>query len=242
MPGTFRRPLLTAILRGIRPHEIIDVAAVLVERGVDAIEVPLNSPDPLASIERLAAAFGQRCLCGAGTVLQVEQVEQVHAVGGRLLVAPNTDAAVIARALALGMVPMPGMASATEAFAAIAAGATELKLFPASSYGPDHLRALRGQRRVRTIGGLQRLVQRFGLRDPRSEQHRGAPQQCHFSHHRSNLLFSLACPRAVMCAVTPFRRFQAGNEARRVACCPDWEAPAASRRCRWPRRTRGRSP
>ena len=155
MPGTFRRPLLTAILRGIRPHEIIDVAAVLVERGVDAIEVPLNSPDPLASIERLAAAFGQRCLCGAGTVLQVEQVEQVHAVGGRLLVAPNTDAAVIARALALGMVPMPGMASATEAFAAIAAGATELKLFPASSYGPDHLRAvLPPQVRVHAVGGV----------------------------------------------------------------------------------------
>ena len=158
MPGMVRRPLLTAILRGIRPHEIIDVAAVLVERGVDAIEVPLNSPDPLASIERLAAAFGQRCLCGAGTVLQVEQVEQVHAVGGRLLVAPNTDAAVIARALALGMVPMPGMASATEAFAAIAAGATELKLFPASSYGPDHLRALRAvlpqQVRVHAVGGV----------------------------------------------------------------------------------------
>ena len=173
MPGTFRRPLLTAILRGIRPHEIIDVAAVLVERGVDAIEVPLNSPDPLASIERLAAAFGQRCLCGAGTVLQVEQV---HAVGGRLLVAPNTDAAVIARALALGMVPMPGMASATEAFAAIAAGATELKLFPASSYGPDHLRALRAvlppQVRVHAVGGvdehnagqwLEASVDGFGL-------------------------------------------------------------------------------
>ena len=91
-------------------------------------------------------------------MLQVEQVEQVHAVGGRLLVAPNTDAAVIARALALGMVPMPGMASATEAFAAIAAGATELKLFPASSYGPDHLRALRPvlppQVRVHAVGGV----------------------------------------------------------------------------------------
>lgn len=158
MPGTERQLQLTAILRGIRPHEIIDVAAALVERGVHATEVPLNSPEPLDSIQRLAAAFGERCLCGAGTVLQVEQVEQVHAVGGRLLVAPNTDAAVIARALALGMVPMPGVASATEAFAAIAAGARELKLFPASSYGPGHLRALRAvlppQVRMHAVGGV----------------------------------------------------------------------------------------
>ena len=158
MPGTERQLQLTAILRGIRPHEIIDVAAALLERGVHAIEVPLNSPEPLDSIQRLAAAFGERCLCGAGTVLQVAQVDQVHAAGGRLLVAPNTDAAVIARALALGMVPMPGMASATEAFAAIAAGATELKLFPASSYGPGHLRALRAvlppQVRMHAVGGV----------------------------------------------------------------------------------------
>ena len=158
MPGTERQLQLTAILRGIRPHEIIDVAAALVERGVHATEVPLNSPEPLDSIQRLAAAFGERCLCGAGTVLQVAQVDQVHAAGGRLLVAPNTDPAVIARALALGMVPMPGMASATEAFAAIAAGATELKLFPASSYGPGHLRALRAvlppQVRVHAVGGV----------------------------------------------------------------------------------------
>ena len=158
MPGTERQLQLTAILRGIRPHEIIDVAAALVERGVHAIEVPLNSPEPLDSIQRLAAAFGERCLCGAGTVLQVAQVDQVHAAGGRLLVAPNTDPAVIARALALGMVPMPGVASATEAFAAIAAGARELKLFPASSYGPGHLRALRAvlppQVRMHAVGGV----------------------------------------------------------------------------------------
>ena len=158
MPGSERQLQLTAILRGIRPHEIIDVAAALLERGVHAIEVPLNSPEPLDSIQRLAAAFGERCLCGAGTVLQVAQVDQVHAAGGRLLVAPNTDPAVIARALALGMVPMPGVASATEAFAAIAAGARELKLFPASSYGPGHLRALRAvlppQVRMHAVGGV----------------------------------------------------------------------------------------
>lgn len=158
MPGSERQLQLTAILRGIRPHEIIDVAAALLERGVHAIEVPLNSPEPLDSIQRLAAAFGERCLCGAGTVLQVAQVDQVHAAGGRLLVAPNTDPVVIARALALDMVPMPGVASATEAFAAIAAGARELKLFPASSYGPGHLRALRAvlppQVRMHAVGGV----------------------------------------------------------------------------------------
>jgi len=158
MPEPARYPQLTAILRGIRPHEILDVAAVLVERGVHAIEVPLNSPDPFASIARLQQAFGERCLCGAGTVLSVAQVDQVHATGARLVVAPNTDAAVIARALALGLIPMPGVASATEVFAAIAAGARELKLFPASSYGPGHLRALRAVLpagvRVHAVGGV----------------------------------------------------------------------------------------
>ena len=158
MPAAPAQPQLTAILRGIRPDEVLAVAAVLVERGVHAIEVPLNSPDPLDSIARLSDAFGDRCLCGAGTVLQVTQVEQVHAARGRLLVAPNVDAAVIARALTLKMVPMPGFASATEAFTAIAAGARELKLFPAASYGPSHLRALRAvlpaDVRVHAVGGV----------------------------------------------------------------------------------------
>jgi 2-dehydro-3-deoxyphosphogalactonate aldolase len=158
MPAAPAQPQLTAILRGIRPDEVLAVAAVLVERGMHAIEVPLNSPDPLDSIARLSDAFGDRCLCGAGTVLQVTQVEQVHAARGRLLVAPNVDAAVIARALTLKMVPMPGFASATEAFTAIAAGARELKLFPAASYGPSHLRALRAvlpaDVRVHAVGGV----------------------------------------------------------------------------------------
>lgn len=158
MPALARYPQLTAILRGIRPQEILDVAAALVERGVHAIEVPLNSPEPFSSIARLQQTFGGQCLCGAGTVLSVAQVDQVHATGARLIVAPNTDAAVIARALALGLVPMPGVASATEVFAAIAAGARELKLFPASSYGPGHLRALRAVLpagvRVHAVGGV----------------------------------------------------------------------------------------
>ena len=95
MPALARYPQLTAILRGIRPQEILDVAAALVERGVHAIEVPLNSPEPFASIGRLQQAFGGQCLCGAGTVLSVAQVDQVHATGARLIVAPNTDAASI---------------------------------------------------------------------------------------------------------------------------------------------------
>jgi 2-dehydro-3-deoxyphosphogalactonate aldolase len=134
---------LVAILRGIRPEEILDVAAALYEAGIGAIEVPLNSPSPLESISRLAAKFGDRCLCGAGTVLSPADVDAVHAAGGRLIVTPNTVPAVIERAVTLGMTMMPGFATATEAFAALGAGAGMLKLFPAASYGPRHLKALR---------------------------------------------------------------------------------------------------
>lgn len=134
---------LVAILRGIRPEEVLDVAAALYEAGIGAIEVPLNSPSPLESVSRLAAKFGDRCLCGAGTVLRPADVDAVHAAGGRLIVTPNTVPAVIERAVALGLTVMPGFATATEAFAALGAGAGMLKLFPAASYGPAHLKALR---------------------------------------------------------------------------------------------------
>ena len=136
-------PPLVAILRGIRPEEVLDVAAALHEAGIGAIEVPLNSPAPLDSVARLAAKFGDRCLCGAGTVLRPSDVDAVHAAGGRLIVTPNTVPAVIERAVALGLTVMPGFATATEAFAALGAGAGMLKLFPAASYGPGHLKALR---------------------------------------------------------------------------------------------------
>lgn len=149
---------IVAILRGITPGEIVDVAAALVRSGIRTIEVPLNSPDPFESIARLHTAFGEQCLCGAGTVLTTAQVEQVRAAGGQLVVSPNTDPALIARALELRLTPMPGFASATEAFQAIAAGASDLKLFPASSYGPGHLRALRAvlpaATRVYAVGGI----------------------------------------------------------------------------------------
>ena len=134
---------LVAILRGIRPEEVLDVAAALHEAGIGAIEVPLNSPSPLESLSRLTANLGDRCLCGAGTVLSPADVDAVQAAGGGLIVTPNTVPAVIERAVALGLTVMPGFATATEAFAAIGAGAGMLKLFPAATYGPAHLKALR---------------------------------------------------------------------------------------------------
>ena len=134
---------LIAILRGVRPEEVLDHANALIEAGLRAIEIPLNSPDALTSVARLAGAFGDVCLCGAGTVLTATQVEQVETAGARLVVSPNASSAVIARAIELGLTPVPGVATATEAFAASDAGARYLKLFPAKTYGPDHLRQLR---------------------------------------------------------------------------------------------------
>lgn len=134
---------LVAILRGITPDEVLEHSEILYAAGVRAIEVPLNSPDPLISIARLAAAFSGRAICGAGTVLAPGQVDAVAQAGGRLIVSPDTDASVIQRTVELGLASAPGFATATEAFAAIAAGARHLKLFPASTYGPGHLRQLR---------------------------------------------------------------------------------------------------
>lgn len=133
---------LVGILRGVVPKKVIEVANVLYGAGFRVIEVPLNSPQPFASIAALAGALPVDCLVGAGTVLTGQDVQRTHAAGGRLIVAPNCDAQVIGAATELGMRVMPGIATATEAFSAAHAGATELKLFPASSYGPQHLRAL----------------------------------------------------------------------------------------------------
>lgn len=133
---------LVAILRGVTPDTVVAIGQALYDAGFRAIEVPLNSPDPLDSIARLAAHFGDDCLTGAGTVLSADAVEAVAGAGGRLIVTPNTDPAVIARAVALDLLPMPGFATATEAFAAIKAGARHLKLFPAATYGHGHIKAL----------------------------------------------------------------------------------------------------
>jgi len=136
-------PPIVAILRGVKPDEVVAIAKALVEAGIRAIEVPLNSPDPLESIRRLCQAYGDVALCGAGTVLTPQAVDDVAAVGGKLIVAPNTDPEVIARAVALGLTAMPGFATPSEAFAAVRAGARALKLYPASSFGPGHIKAVK---------------------------------------------------------------------------------------------------
>lgn len=135
-------PPVVAILRGITPGEAVPVASALVAAGVRLIEVPMNSPDPLASVRAIGEAVGAEAAFGAGTVLDPETVEAVAETGATLLVSPNTEPAVIARAIALGMDPLPGFATPTEAFRAYAAGARRLKLFPAGALGPGYLKAV----------------------------------------------------------------------------------------------------
>lgn len=132
-----------AILRGILPADALAVGEALLDSGISVIEVPLNSPEPLASIAQLQREFGADALIGAGTVLSAQQVAEVAAAGGQLIVSPNVNIEVIARARALGLESLPGFLTATEAFTAAAAGAAHLKLFPASSMGLGHLKAIR---------------------------------------------------------------------------------------------------
>ncbi len=132
---------LIAIIRGVTPEEIDGVGAALLDAGFRLIEVPLNSPDALASIERLARLAGSRAMIGAGTVLSAADVGRVADAGGRLVVAPNSDAQVIAATVAAGLVSVPGYFTPSEAFAAIAAGAHALKLFPAEAAAPAVVRA-----------------------------------------------------------------------------------------------------
>ena len=133
---------LVAILRGLKPDEAVPVGQALVDAGWRLVEVPLNSPDPLASIGSLARQFPQ-ALVGAGTVLEPAQVAAVQQAGGKLIVSPNFNEAVVREAVRLGMVCLPGVMTATEAFAALAAGATGLKLFPAEMVTPAVVKALR---------------------------------------------------------------------------------------------------
>ncbi len=148
---------LVAILRGLRPDESVAVGRALVDAGWRLIEVPLNSPEPLKSIERLATAFPD-ALVGAGTVLTPAAVRDVYAAGGRMIVAPNFNAAVVHEAVRLGMVALPGVMSATEAFAALDEGAAALKLFPAEMIPPAAVKALRAvldpATRVMPVGGI----------------------------------------------------------------------------------------
>jgi 2-dehydro-3-deoxyphosphogalactonate aldolase len=142
MTGSGQAFEMVGILRGLTPERAPETGAALVAAGFRTIEVPLNSPEPFETVRLLSRAHPD-CLVGAGTVLTPAEVDRVHGAGGRLIVAPNCDGHVIRRALELGMRVMPGIATATEAFTALREGASELKLFPAATYGAAHLRALK---------------------------------------------------------------------------------------------------
>jgi len=154
----FAKCPLIAILRGVKPDEVEAIGEALVEAGFTILEVPMNSPDPLDSIARLARRFEGRAVVGAGTVLRVEDVEAVGAAGGTLIIAPNANVRVIAAAAERGYVALPGIATPTEAFAALDAGAAALKLFPAEAAGPTVLKAMRAilpqDARVLPVGGI----------------------------------------------------------------------------------------
>jgi 2-dehydro-3-deoxyphosphogalactonate aldolase len=135
------RPLI-AILRGITPAEAVPVLEALIAAGIGLVEVPLNSPEPLESVKRMAAAAGERARIGAGTVLTPADVAAVKAAGGRFIVSPNRDDAVIAATKAAGLGSFPGVFTATEALGAIAAGADALKFFPADLLGPAGIKAI----------------------------------------------------------------------------------------------------
>ena len=132
-----------AILRGVTPAEVLAVGHALAASGIQIVEVPLNSPQPFDSIAALVREFGESLLIGAGTVLTPAQVDQVAQAGGRLVLSPNFDATVVAQTKARGLLSMPGVATPSEGFAALAAGADALKLFPAELLGPPVLKAWR---------------------------------------------------------------------------------------------------
>jgi 2-dehydro-3-deoxyphosphogalactonate aldolase len=162
MDDTLARALqtlpLVAILRGIAPQQAVAVAQSLYDSGFRVLEVPLNSPQPLASIEAMRRALPGDALVGAGTVLDVAAVSAVRDAGGQLVVMPHADTAVITAAKAAGLHCMPGIATPTEAFAALAAGADALKLFPAEALPPAALKAMKAVlpagTRLLPVGGI----------------------------------------------------------------------------------------
>ena len=149
---------LVAILRGLTPAEAEGVGDALVDAGFTLLEVPLNSPDPLTSISAMAKRYAGRAMVGAGTVLTPEAVEQVAAAGGELIISPNTNTDVIRASVARGLVSLPGDYTPSEGFAALAAGAHALKLFPADGASPGFLKAQRAvlpkTTRILAVGGI----------------------------------------------------------------------------------------
>lgn len=149
---------VVAIIRGVQPDEAPEIGAAILEAGIGVIEVPLNSPQPFQSIENLSNSLGDRCVIGCGTLLNEEDAQRVANAGGQIAVTPNTDVTVIKRCIELGMIPMPGWATPSEAFAAYHAGARYLKLFPAGTYGAGHVKALRAvlpsDAKVLAVGGV----------------------------------------------------------------------------------------
>jgi 2-dehydro-3-deoxyphosphogalactonate aldolase len=142
MPWLTRCPLI-AILRGVKSDEVVAIGAALERQGVVIVEVPLNSPRPMESIALLAREFGERLLIGAGTVMTTAQVAEIAAAGGKLIVTPHADAAIVRTAKQRGLLSVPGFFTPSEAFAMLAAGADALKLFPSEAASPAVLRALR---------------------------------------------------------------------------------------------------
>lgn len=151
-------PDIIAILRGIMPSEVLAIGEVLIDAGITQLEVPLNSPEPLKSIETLVRAYSNDAQVGAGTVLKVEQVKQVYEVGAQLIVSPNMQPEVISATKQQGMTSYPGIQTVTEAFNALEHGADALKLFPSMSIGPDGLRAISAvlptKTRMYAVGGV----------------------------------------------------------------------------------------
>jgi len=149
---------LIAILRGLEPASALAVTEAIIGAGIDRIEVPLNSPEPLVSIGMMQREFGSVASIGAGTVLTEAEVDAVHNAGGTFVVSPNCNPAVIRRTKALGLGSFPGVFTPTECFAALAAGADALKIFPANLMGPDGLKAIRavlpGETEIYAVGGV----------------------------------------------------------------------------------------
>ncbi len=151
LTGWLARCPLIAILRGVKPDEVLAIGEALERQGIAIVEVPLNSPQPVESIARLAREFGERLLIGAGTVMTTAQVAEIARAGGRLVVTPHADAMVMRAAKETGLLAVPGFFTPTEAFAMLAEGADALKLFPAEAASPAVLRALRAVLPARTV-------------------------------------------------------------------------------------------